>query len=165
MNYLPQTISKQTTVKLFDHFNFDKIKDVYTEKTKAPWKKPYPRIIQVDVTCVALSLESKLRELFSLTCKYQPHTRRRVSNCKERRWTRVPQRQQKKKKDLNKVKQSDDDDNVDDSGAGCCYCYLRELTFVNWVILTEWEQSIQREPLVVCALFHYKTLPLSTDSF
>lgn len=69
------------------------------------------------------------------------------------------------KKYLNKVKQSDDDDNVDDSGAGCCYCYLRELTFVNWVILTEWEQSIQRGPLVVCALFHYKTLPLSTDSF
>lgn len=60
------------------------------------------------------------------------------------------------------MKQSDDDDSVDDSGAGCCYCYLRELTFVNWVILTEWEQSIQREPLVVCALFHYKTLPLST---
>lgn len=95
---LPQTISKQTTVKLFDHFNFDKIEDVYTEKTKAPWKKTYPRIIQVDVTCVALSLESKLRELFSPTCKYQPHTRRRVSNCKERRWTRVPQRQQKRLK-------------------------------------------------------------------
>lgn len=78
------------------------------------------------------------------------------------------ERHRDNKKDLNKVKQSEppnDDDNVDDSGAGCCYCYLRELTFVNWVILTEWEQSIQRGPLVVYALFHYKTLPLSTDSF
>lgn len=75
-----------------------KLKMCTQKKLKHPEKKTYPRIIQVDVTCVALSLESKLRELFSPTCKYQPHTRRRVSNCKERRWTRVPQRQQKRLK-------------------------------------------------------------------